>query len=498
MPEDDLPDVGHRHLTEQGFFANQRQAQTRGQIATATQTGQTAPMAAVSALNRYRNETRTLSTVTVPADKAPAVAEPDDAQLKAHHEANKAQYSAPEYRKLALLTLDPGTYKKPADIPDADVQAVYDQKKATFGSPEKRAVQMLSFKDMAAAEKGYKDLKAGKDFLALGKELGLKDADINLGEQTKAGMIDQTIADATFGLKKGEISKPFQGTFSVVVVRATEVTLAVEKTFDQVKGDIRESLAKEKALAEAQSIQDKVENARSRGAPLKELAEKHGLKLQEVAAIDQQGLDPAGKAVPDIVGGVRVLPKAFSTEVGVEAEGVDLADGFVTWVDVQAITPSALRPFDTVKDQVKKDLMAIERRKALQELAQKLVERAGKGETLEALAKEIGQKIVQTKPLKRQEKIEGLAPAGLSLAFTLAKGAVAQADAGGGARALLRVDAITVPAEPDKAEADRLAAEISGQLNEDLAAQYMAALQSRYDVRINREALDRAAGRTEQ
>jgi peptidyl-prolyl cis-trans isomerase D len=471
-------------MTEQRFFATQRLAQVRGQIATGTQAGQAAPAASINAQNRFRNETRVVSLVTIPPEKIADIAEPDEAKLKAHHETNKGQYSAPEYRKLALMTLNPDTFKKPDLVTEDDVKAAYEPRKASFGTPEKRTLQMLSFKDAAAAEKALKDLKGGKDFVALGKELGLKESDILLGVQTKAGMIDKAIAEAAFSLKKLEISKPVAGTFSTVLVRATEITPAVEKTYDQVKGEIREGLAREKALGEAQAIQDKIENSRSRGASLKELAEKHGLKLQEVVAIDQEGRGPDSKPVTDIAGAARLLPKAFVTDVGVEAEGVDLQDGMVSWFEVQAITPSVLRPFDAVKEQVKTDWTAMERRKGVQELAQKLVERASKGETLDVLAKELGQKITVLKPIKRQDKADGVSPAGVNLAFSLAQGAVAQADTGAGGRALIRVDGI--------------AAEMTRQMTEDLANQYMAALQTRYDVKVNRDALERAAGRAPQ
>ena len=221
-------------------------------------------------------------------------------------------------------------------------------------------------------------------------------------------MIDQVIAETAFGLKKNEISKPFQGTFSTVIVRATEITPAVEKTFEQVKGELRDAIAKDKAMQEAQALQDKIENARSRGAGLKELAEKHALKLQEIAAVSQDGTDPDNKIVPDIVGASKILPRAFATEVGVEAEGIDLQDGFVTWFEVQGITPAVLRPLDTVKEQVKQDWLAVERRKGLQDLSQKLADRLNKGEALEAIAKELGQKVAATKPLKRDDKADGI------------------------------------------------------------------------------------------
>jgi peptidyl-prolyl cis-trans isomerase D len=198
------------------------------------------------------------------------------------------------------------------------------------------------------------------------------------------------------------------------------------------------------------------------------------------------------------------LPRAFTTEVGVEAEGVDLQDGFVTWFEVQGITPSVLRPLETVKEQVKQDWLTVERRKALQDMAQKMADRLNKGEAIDVIAKELGQKVATTKPLKRDDKADGISPAGVNLAFSLAKGAAAHADsgqAGGepgakGGRVLIKVDTITVPAAPEKADADKLTNEISQQLSEDLASQYMASLQSRYGVKINQDALNRAAGRT--
>jgi peptidyl-prolyl cis-trans isomerase D len=487
-------------LTEQGFFTTQRTTQVRGQIATATMVEKAAPATAVAALHRYRNETRTLTYVPLPVEKAPPVADPDEAKLKAHHEAFKGQYSAPEYRKLALLTLNPETFKKPDTVTEDESKAAYEQRKASFGSPEKRTLQLLSFKDQAAAEKAVKDLKAGKDFLALGKELGLKEGDINLGVQTKAQMIDQVIAEAAFALKKNEVSKPVQGTFASVVVRATEITPAAEKSYDQVKGELRDSLAKDKAVLEAQSVQDKIENARSRGASLKELAEKHSLKLQEVAAVSQDAKDPDGKTLADIAGAARVLPRAFATEVGVEAEGVDLQEGLVTWFEVQGIIPSVLRPLEAVKEQVKQDWLTLERRKALQDMAQKMVERLNKGEALEAIAKELGQKVATTNPLKRDEKTDIVGPAGVSLAFSLAKGAAAHADngqpGGKGGRVLVKVENIAVPPAPEKKDTDTLTNEISQQLTEDLVSQYMASLQGRYGVSINQDALNRAAGRT--
>jgi peptidyl-prolyl cis-trans isomerase D len=482
-------------LTEQGFFHTQRLTQTRVQLTDAILADPIAPAATVAALNRYREETRTIAYIVVPEDKAAKVADPSDDQLKAYHEANKRQFSHPETRKFAYLAIGPEQLKKPAEVAEADIKKAFEERKASFGTPEKRNIQLIAFPDLAAAEKGYKELKAGKDFLALAKELSLKDSDVNLGSQTKAQMIDKALAEAAFGLKKLEISQPVKGDFSIAIVRSTDITPGSQKTYDEVKNELRDALALDRATEEAQGLQDKVENARGRGANLKEAAEKAGFRLVEVAAADRQGKGPDGKPVLTIADADRVLAKVFSTDIGADAEIIELAGGTAAWVEVQAITPEKLKPLEEVKADVKTAWLAAERRKGLQGLTQKLSDRLGSGETLEAIAKELGVKAETTKPTKRADKPEGLPPAAVSLAFALPKGAAGHTDSGDGkGRIVLRVADIAAPSAPDEAATQRLSQELGRQINNDILAQYVGALQARYGVKINNELLQRITG----
>ena len=69
-----------------------------------------------------------------------------------------------------------------------------------------------------------------------------------------------------------------------------------------------------------------------------------------VEAIDRSGRAPSGQpvAVPDAQ---RLLPSAFSAEVGAERDPLQFEGGYV-WFEVTGITPSRDRPLDEVKDQV--------------------------------------------------------------------------------------------------------------------------------------------------
>jgi peptidyl-prolyl cis-trans isomerase D len=483
-------------LREGTYLARQRALEVREQIMQSVIAQAPAPAAAVQALHRYQEEQRTLAYLIVPEAKAGTIPEPDEAKIKAYHEANPGQFSWPEYRRFALLTVTPDTLKKPDAVGEDEVKKAFEERKASFDAPEKRTIQQIAFKDMAAAEKAHKELKAGKDFLAVAREQGLKDSDVDLGQQTKSAMVDKAIAEAAFAAKKGEVSRPVQGTFALVIVRATEVTPAIVKTYEQVKGELRDTLAREKAIEEVQALQDKVENARGRGSSLKEIAEKNGLRLTEIAGVDRIGNGPDGKPVAGILEQVRVLAKAFEAkEPGADIEAIDLQGGGSVWLELQGITPQKLKPLDEVRAAVREAYLASEQRKALSELARKLVERLNKGETIEAVAKEQGVKVETSKPLKRADKSEPLPPSAIGNAFAIQKHAAAWAEtADQKSRVVFKVSDIIVPAAPDKESADKLAREIGTQMAGDLAAQYLGALQARYGVNVNEATFKRVTG----
>ena len=76
-------------------------------------------------------------------------------------------------------------------------------------------------------------------------------------------MIDPKIAEAAFALKKDELSKPVEGQFAIVLVRVSEIVPGKQRTFDEVKGEINDRIAEERAAQEIQTLHEKVEDERN-------------------------------------------------------------------------------------------------------------------------------------------------------------------------------------------------------------------------------------------
>jgi peptidyl-prolyl cis-trans isomerase D len=394
---------------------------------------------------------------------------------------------------VLLLTRDEVKARTPID--EEEVKAVYERDKERFNVPERRTITQLSFPDKAAAEKAYAELAAAPDFKEAVTKLGFKQSDVDLGSLARKDMIDPKIAAAAFSLGKDELSKPVEGQFAVVLLRVSDIVPGKQRTFEEVKGEIRERLAEERASRELHALHEKVENERSAGKTLAEIGTDLKLAFREIAAIDRAGNGPGGKPALEHAEAARVAQAAFAGAVGIEPEATDLSDGGYAWVDVLAVTTEKQKPFEAVRAEVKAGAIEEERRKEIAAAAAKLVERLNAGESFEALAKEVSAKVEKTTPITRNTSPQGLPSNAVQLAFTLPKGGATSAlTADGKARIILRVAEIVPAPQPTAEQAANLKTEITRQMQSDVLAEYLAGLQARYGVTVNEAALKQALG----
>ena len=282
-------------LSEQGFLQLRRRDELREQLTSALINGVAVPDSMLELVNNWRNETRIAEHFTIDAEKAVKVPEPDEAKIKAAYESNKQAFMAPEFRKLALLVLSVDQLKKSVNVPDAEVQAAYDASQKDYNTPERRRVQQIAFKDKASAEAAKKAIAGGKSFADAAKEAGAKDSDIDLGLISKDRLIDPKIADAAFSLAKDTVSDPVEGRFATVLLRVSDIQPAVNRTFADVKDQVKDKVATTKAEAQLQAQLDQVEDHRSAGKSLKDIGGEMKLQFFEIPQTDRTNKDAVGK-----------------------------------------------------------------------------------------------------------------------------------------------------------------------------------------------------------
>ena len=481
-------------LSERGFLALRRRDELREQVTGALINGVAIPNSLVDLVNSWRNEKRVAQFFVIDADKAVKVPEPDDAKLRETYEANKGEFTSPEYRKLGVLVLSVDDLKTKMDVTDAEIATKYEESKDAYNTPERRRLQQLAFKDKAAAEAAKTALAGGKSFGDLAKELGAKDSDIDLGLVSKDRLIDPKIGDVAFSLPKDGISDPIEGRFATVLVRVSAIEPAVIRTLADVKDQVRDAIAKGKAQGQVQSLIDQVEDGRSAGKPLKDAAEQLKLQYLEVPSTDRSNKTPEGAPAVGLPDAQAIVKAGFDLQVGLQNEAVELHDGGFAWVDVLGVTEKKQKPFDEVKEQVKALTIAKERERLIGELAAKLVEKADGGADFAALATEAGgSKVETTPPFTRTTEPQGMPKDAVARAFTLAKGKAASSPTND-TRIVYQVTEITPAPEPTKEQRDTIAKQLKNELTDEVLSQYVVALEDRLGAHVNPEEFKRATG----
>ncbi|MFA5948736.1 MAG: SurA N-terminal domain-containing protein [Hyphomicrobium sp.] len=483
-------------LSEQGFFAIRREDELRRQLTDALRGAIVAPQPLVTDLSAWRDETRTLDHVVIDQTKI-TVPEPDEAKLRETYEANKTSFMTPEYRKVAALFLSADDLKKDIKPTDDELKAAYQESKASYDKPERRRIQQIAFKDKAQAEAARKELVEGsKNFLDVAKEAGAKESDVNLGMISKKQLIDPKIADAAFSMQRDKVSDVVEGRFTTVVLRVIEIEDGKESTFDEVKEQVREKLAAERARAHISERFDLIEEGRNAGKTLKEIGAEQKLSFVEAEAVDKDNKAPDGKTVIDNPATAALLKEAFKALPGATNDVVELATDSYAWFDVISTIEPKQKPFEEVKAAVKIFFIDTERARMLDELAEKLVDRLkGGGETFDKVAADAGGKAEVTETIKRSMSPPGLTAEAVKQAFTLSKGGAGSAKTSDRAsRIVFQVREITPAAQLSKEQADKLAIEVRGELENDILIAYVTGLKKDLGVSVNQAELRRASG----
>jgi peptidyl-prolyl cis-trans isomerase D len=487
-------------MSEAGYLFSMREQNLRRQLLSTIGKVAASPKALVDALTRFNEERRVLNYVLVPASAAGELPAPTDEQLKQYYDNHKAKFTQPEYRKVGVLAVTPETVKDQVNITEADLKAAYEAQKDKLGTPERRHLQQIALPDMAAAKAAYDKIKAGTDFVEAAKEVGLTDTDIDLGKVTREELADPAIAEEAFKLDKDVVSEPVKGKLgSYAIIRVTEIEPGKTPTFEEAKGDIEKAMLKDRASGAIFDMHDRIEDELAAGSTLSETADKLKLNYQVVDQVDREGRKPDGSTVT-LPAQKDLLNASFATDVGVENDPLDARDEGVIWYEVLGVTPSQLKPFDQVRADIEKDWRTEETRKKVAAYTQDLVGQLSSGsKTLEDVAKELNTSVVPTTPLRRGDVTVNVLQPAVEQAFALPKGGFGSATSGvEEGRIVFQVNDIVVPPELNEHVLKQLEARVGRILSEDMVTEYFGALENRYGVSVNRPALAKLVGTSEE
>ena len=481
--------------TEPRYLADRRKIALRRQIVDTMTAGLQPSKTLLEALSRFQNEQRSIEYIKLGAAQAGTIDPPSPETLAAYFDDHKAQFRAPEYRKIAFVAITPEDIGKWSDVSDEDAKKLFEQRRDRYGSPEKRQVSQIVFPNVEEAQAARSRIESGLSFEDLAKERNLNSADVDLGLVAKSGILDSAIADAAFSLSSGEVSQPVKGRFGVTLVKVGTIQPGIEPSYESVAQELKKDIATERARNEVATLRDKMEDERGGGASVIEAAQKLGLNPVTVEAVDRSGLTPDGQPVKSIPPGLNVVAQAFNSDVGVDNDPIQYKGGYV-WYDVLGITPPRDRSLDEVKDKVEARWREDEIANRLRTKATEMVQKLGQGGKLADEASSLGLKVETASGFRREGSVPGVPEGLVTAAFRTAKDAAGQTPGTGGTEwFVFRVtDVTTPPVDLASSEMKNLKDTLQRSMSDEQLAQYVARLQKDIGTSINEVALAQATG----
>ena len=478
-------------MSESQYEQQLRQDMLNSELADALTAGWTPPAELVDTLYRARYERRTAVTAVLPADAAGPAPTPSAAQLDSFYKAHQGDFRTPELRsfKLALLTID--NVAAGITVPEDRLKQEYQSRLGEFGQPEERQLQQMLLPDEAKAKTAEADLAAGQDFAAVAKSVaGLDAKALDLG-WVKAADLPKPIADAAFALKSGGVSAPVHDGFGWHILRVAAVKPGQTKSFDEVKGEIAKSVARDMAGDRIADTANHVDDALAGGAALPEVAQKFGLKLIDVKNADSAGKDADGKPITLPQHAADILKTAFSTDRGQTSQLTQMGEDGYYVVAVDDITPAAEKPLAAVHDRAVKLWQAEQQSAALVKLADEIAKDVNAGKSFKEVAAARKLTLATTAPLLRSGSDKTVPPTLIGKIFDAKPGqAVAGAD---GDSAMIAQLATVTAADPatDANTVKQLSQALQNAMDNDLLGEFDQMLRRKFPVEVNQANLDR-------
>ncbi len=387
------------------FESQMRQRMVGTQLVRAVVASELVTAAELDAYQRLNRQKREVSYLNLPTQRFESDEPVTDEEIRGYYDANLAQFQVPEQVMLDYLVLDVEGLAGQVELDDAELQRVYDADQSRFGQPERREVRHILLTvppnaDQQAADEVLARIQAireriqgGESFEVVAKEVSEDPGSAGQGGSLgtiEAGIMDPAFDQAAFSLAVKEISEPVRSRFGYHLIEVVDVQPAQIKPFAEVRDELREEVARQRAEARFYDLGERLANVVYESPDsLVPAAEELGLEIQHSEWIGRDGGDEGVLAQP------KVAAAAFSEDVLVERRNSDLIEPERDVLQAVVIRvadhrEASTKPLDEVRDQVIAGLRTEKARKAAADAAEAGAEALKNGADLATVAGEQG------------------------------------------------------------------------------------------------------------
>jgi peptidyl-prolyl cis-trans isomerase D len=473
-------------LENSGLDTKEYELQTRKAIARsliegAVASGTKTPSSHAMTLIKFAREERSFDWASIDKKLLSTQAiNPTIDQLKAYYDKNNILYTAPLSRKLTYVLLSPEMLADRIVVSQSELKDEYKSQPDRFNKPARRIIDRIIFDSVKTARTVKDQLdKEEVSFTKVAEDRGLTQTDIDLGDIEK-GQLDKDIDDLLFNASEVGIYGPIDTNLGPALFQINAIIDPQNTSFE----DAAEELTAEYVSIESRKLINEmitdIDDLLAQGLTLEEIAKETAMELEKIS---YDNTTETGIAAYD---GFRA--EALKVKIGDFPELRELSDGGVFALRLDDLIEPALRPFETVRDQVATDWSASEDKKSLLKLADTLIIKLDNGETFESL--NLNAESVSS--ITRNKYIDGIPAQLLEELFSNKTGKTSKIDNGDTVLLARLNDISEFNSETDESKEllSQVGIQLSNQVTGDLLRLFASALKDRDGVILNQNAVN--------
>ena len=481
--------ISESGYTEDSYVEGTRQDLAREQMVETISTSLIIPNIMKNSLSKYNLEERTVDylTITVEEEK---FTKPSNEQIRKYYEENKSDFMSKEFRSAETLLLDAKEYAKKSTVTDEEIKLLYEERKELLVEPAQKYLHQIIVDSKSDVESISKKVNFN-NFTSTAKTMAnLTEDDIDLGWNTKNDLPDEII-DATFSLKKGEISKPIESSFGWHILKIIDSKERKEVAYEEVKKQFENELLLEKGKEAVFDLQDELEDLLASGNTFEEISKILEVKMIVADKIDNEGIKQ-NKQVNNDFQDERILRTIFNQKINEEGNIIDIDkdEGLAISLVTDIIKPRQLT-LDESKELVRKKLIFDLKLKNAQDKAEKIKNEISNGKSFKDVANKYKLEIKGVKPFTRVLPDSSELPIPLiSKIFDSNLGDINIEKRGNSEIIIAKTAEILNNLSSDEKEIKEFTKKIKDDLTIDLLAQFSEALRKKYKITINDDVID--------
>ena len=481
--------ISESGYTEDSYVEGTRQDLAREQMVETISTSLIIPNIMKNSLSKYNLEERTVDYLTIKVEEE-EFAKPSNEKIRKYYEENKSDFMSNEFRSAETLLLDAKEYAKKSTVTDEEIKLLYEERKELLVEPAQKYLHQIIVDSKSDVESISKKVNFN-NFSSTAKTMAnLTEDDIDLGWNTKNDLPDEII-EATFSLKKGEISKPIESSFGWHILKIIDSKERKEVSYEEVKKQFENELLLEKGKEAVFDLQDELEDLLASGNTFEEISKILEVKMIIADKIDNEGMKQ-NKQVNNEFQDERILRTIFNQKINEEGNIIDIDkdEGLAISLVTEIIKPRQLT-LDESKELVRKKLIFDLKLKNAQDKAERIKNEISNGKSFKDVANKYKLEIKGVKPFTRVLPDSSELPIPLiSKIFDSNLGDINIEKRGNSEIIIAKTAEILNNLSNDEKEIKEFTKKIKDDLTIDLLAQFSEALRKKYKITINDDVID--------